>query len=45
MKKKNGAAAETFATDAMEDKESPKAAFNNGKSGFKNHINTGPQES
>lgn len=45
-KKKNGAAAaETFATDAMEDKESPKAAFNNGKGGCNNHINTGPQES
>jgi len=44
-KKKKGAAAETLATVAIEDMESPMAAFNNGKGGCNNHINTGPQES
>jgi hypothetical protein len=42
-KKKKGGAAEPLASDAMEDKESPKeVAFNYGKGGCNNHTNTGP---
>jgi hypothetical protein len=42
-KKKKGGATEPLASDAMEDKESPKeVAFNYGKGGCNNHTNTGP---
>ena len=42
-KKKKGGAAEPLASDAMEDKESPKeVAFNYGKGGCNNHTHTGP---
>ena len=42
IKKKKKGPAEPIASDAQEEKESPIIAFNNGKGGCNNHINTGP---
>jgi len=42
IKKKKKGPAEPIASDAQEEKESPIIAFNNGKGGCNNRINTGP---